>query len=299
MVNSSHWGKALWPGMNSWYEEARADHDTEYTKVFETRNSRKAFEEIMGTSGLGLAAVKPAGQSIIYDTHEQGFLSRFQNIEYGLGVIIERTVVEDDQYEVVGKQRAAGLGRSLMQTKETVLWNVLNRADTAGYTGGDGVTLLNSAHPYKTGGSFSNILSTAADLSEAALEQAYIDIGKYEDSRGLKIAVKPMQLILPVDLEFEAMRITEAVGRPGTADNDIATMSGGRIPKICISHYLTDANMWFLQTDAPDGLIHFERRSPEFEMENDFDTSNAKYKATERYCGGWANPFCVFGSNPA
>ena len=226
MINNSHWGKALWPGINSWYSEAKNDHEVEYSKVFETRSSRKAFEEIMGMSGLGLAATKPDGASVIYDTHQQGYLSRFQHIEYGLGFIITRNMVEDDQYDVIGKQRSRGLARSLMQTKETVLWNILNRADNSSYVGGDGVELLSSAHPNRTGGTYRNELTTAADLSEASLEQAHIDIGKYTDDRGLKIAIKPTKLIIPVDLEFEAARILNSTLRPGTADNDYATMQG-------------------------------------------------------------------------
>ncbi len=183
MINSAHWGKALWPGINSWYNEAKNDYPTEYTQVFETRSSRKAFEEIMGAEGLGFASVKPDGASVVFDTHQQGFLSRFQHVEYGLGFIITRNMVEDDQYDVIARQRTRGLNRSCNQTKETVLWNILNNADVAGKTGADGQTLLSNAHANKSGSTYSNILTTAADLSEAALEQAHIDIGKYVDGK--------------------------------------------------------------------------------------------------------------------
>lgn len=301
-INQSHWGEALWPGINSWYMEAKSDYDPEWSKVFEVRNSRKAFEEIMGQTGLGYAAVKPDGEPVVYDTFQQGFKTRFQHIEYALGFIITRNMVDDDQYDVIGKQRARGLARSLAHTKEVVSWNVLNRADTSGYNGGDGVTLLNSAHPNKTGGTWSNILSTAADLSEAALEQAHIDIGNWTDDRGLKVKVLPKKLIIPDELQFEAERILETEKRIGTADNDIGTMySGrGRIPGgVVMSHYLDDSNMWFLQTDVDDGLLMFSRRPQAFAMDNDFDTSNAKYKGDERYSVGWGNSRCVFGSNPA
>jgi len=302
MINSSHWGKALWPGVNSWYTEGKEDYPVEYTHVYETRQSRKAFEEIMGTSGLGAAAVKPDGASVVYDTHQQGFLSRFNNVEYGLGFIITRNMVEDDLYDVIGKQRSRGLARSMAQTKETVLWNVLNRADQAAYVGGDGLPLMSAVHKQKAGGTYSNILSTNADLSEAALEQAHIELGKSTDERGLKIKIKAQKLIIPVDLEFEAERILDTEKRVKTADNDIGVMytGRGRIPGgIVMSHYLTDPNMWLLQTDVDDGLIHFERRADDFSMDNDFDTDNAKYKGVMRFTGGWANPRCIFGSNPA
>jgi len=299
MITSSNFAKALWPGVNSWFTAASKEHPDEFNKVFETRKSRKAFEEIMGTTGLGLASVKPDGAAVTYDSATQGFLSRATHVEYALGFIITRNMVDDDQYDVIGKMRSRGLARSLKQTKETVAWNILNRADTAGYTGGDGIVLLSTAHLHKTGGTYSNRLTTAADLSEAALEQACIDIGKWEDERGLKIAVTPKKLIIPVDLQFEAERILETEKQVGSADNT-KNVVRGRIPGgYCMSHYLTDANMWFLQTDVDNGLIHFERRPDSFAMDNDFDTSNAKFKAESRYSFLWANPRCVFGSNPA
>lgn len=300
-INTGSFSKALDPFVQSWYGLAYKQHDPQYSKVFETRKSRKAFEEIVGATGLGLAAVKPEGQPVQYDTARQGATTRFTHVEYALGTIITRNMVDDDQHDVIGKMRVQELAKSMRATKEVVAWNVLNRADTSGYTGGDGVVLLSASHPYfgSAGGTWSNQLTTAADLSEAALEQAHIDIGKWENDRGIKIAVKPMKLIIPVDLQFEAERILESEKRSGTADNDKNVMMGRLPGGVVVSNYLTDANMWFIQTDTANGLIHFERRPDEFKNDSDFDTDNAKYKASGRYSFGWADPRCIFGSNPA
>jgi hypothetical protein len=65
---------------------------------------------------------------------------------------------------------------------------------------------------------------------------------------------------------------------------------------IVVNHYLTDTDAWFIKTDAPDGMKYFERRGDEFTMDNDFDTENAKYKATARYSFGWTDPRGVYGS---
>ena len=45
-------------------------------------------------------------------------------------------------------------------------------------------------------------MATDADISEAALEQAVIDIAGYRDDRGLLIAAKPEKFI-PYQLQFE------------------------------------------------------------------------------------------------
>jgi len=298
-ISSSNFAKALWPGVNKWYGDAYSSHPTEYTSLFDTSTSRKAFEEDVSQSMFGLAAVKPEGGAIAYDTAQQGFITRYQHVSYGLGFVITSEMVEDDLYDVIGKKRATALAFSMNQTKEIVAANVYNRAETSGYVGGDGVTMLNTAHPNTAGGTYSNRLTTASDLSEAALEQALIDIGKLENDRGLKIAIQAQSLIIPVDLQFEADRIINSTMRPGTADNDKAVLNGKFPGGVVMNHYLTDSNNWFIRTNCPDGMKHFERRSDAFSMDNDFDTDNAKYKATGRYSFGWTDPRGIFGSSPA
>ena len=294
-INTGSFAKALWPGVNKWYGDSYSEHSTEYTDLFDTETSRKAYEETMSVSGLGLASIKNQGGSVAYDTAQQGFLTRFQHVVYGLGFIITREIVEDDLYDVIGKQRASALAFSMRQTKEIVGANVYNRAFNSAYTSGDGKEMIASDHPNVAGGTFSNIQS--ADLSEASLEQACIDIMKYENDRGLKIAVMPEKLIVPVDLVFEAERILKTEQRVGTADNDMnALRAMGKFPQGIVSnHYLTDTDAWFIRTNVK-GLKHFERRGDDFTMDNDFDTDNAKYKATGRYSFGWDDARCIYGS---
>ena len=294
-INTGNFAKALWPGVNKWYGEAYAEHSTEYTDLFDTETSRKAYEETMSVSGLGLASVKTQGGSVPYDSMQQGFLTRFNHVVYGLGFVITREMVEDDLYDVIGKQRASALAFSMRQTKEIVGANVYNRAFDSTYTSGDGKEMIASDHPNVAGGTWSNIQS--ADLSEAALEQACIDVMKWENDRGLKIAVMPEKLIVPVDLVFEADRILNTPLRVGTADNDINSLNKmGKFPGGIVSnHYLTDVDAWFVRTNVK-GLKHFERRADDFSMDNDFDTDNAKYKATGRYSFGWDDPRAIYGS---
>jgi hypothetical protein len=185
----------------------------------------------------------------------------------------------------------------MRQTKEIVGANVYNRAFTAGFTGGDGTVLLNASHPNFAGGTWSNILATAADLSEAALEQACIDIAGFTNDRGLQIKVLPQTLVIPRQLIFEAKRILGSDGRVGTDNNDLnALKTLGSIPKMVVNHYLTDTDAWFIRTDVKEGMKYFERRADEFGMDEDFDTENAKYKATARYSFGWTDPRALYGT---
>jgi hypothetical protein len=297
VINSSNFAKALWPGVNAWWGKAYSEYPEEWSKLFEKHSSRKAFEEDVGVSSFGLASVKSEGAPITYDTERQSFISRYTHVVYASGFIITREIYEDDQYDVVGQRKAQGLAFSMRQTKEVIGANVYNRAFNAAFVGGDGVSLINAAHPNFAGGTWSNVLTTASDLSEAALEQACIDIAGFTNDRGLTIAVRPDALIIPRQSIFEAQRILKTDGRVGTDNNDLnALKTLGMVPKIITNHYLTDTDAWFIRTDVKDGMKYFERRADEFGMDEDFDTENAKYKATMRFSFGWTDPRAIYGS---
>ncbi len=297
VITSSSFAKLLWPGLNSVYGKEYADYAVEWDKLFEKNSSDKAYEEDLGLSSFGLASVKSEGAPITYDTERQGFTSRYNHVVYALGFIVTREIFEDDQYGKVGAQKAKALARSMRQTKEIVGANIYNRAFDSTYKGGDGVELISASHLNVAGGTFSNKIATASDLSEAALEQAVIDIAGFRDDRGLLIAAKPEKLVIPYQQQFEAARILGSDGRVGTDLNDPNVLKQkGLFSNVVTNHYLTDSDAWFILTNVKDGLKYFERRGDQFEMDNDFDTENAKFKATARYSFGWSDPRAIYGS---
>ncbi len=298
---SAQWAKSLWPGINKWYGDEYNQYPVEWTNIFDQEKSTRQYEEDVGMSGYGLLQVKNEGNPISYDSARQGFTTRYNHIVYALGFVITREIFDDDQYDVVGKRRAQGLAFSVRQTKEVIGANVLNNAFSASYTGGDGVALISNAHPNVSGGTWSNRPATYADLSEASLEQAYIDIADFRDDRGLRIAVMPNKLIIPRQLTFEAERILKTAQRVGTSNNDInALKQMGMFPGgIHVNHYLTDADAWFIKTNAKNGLKYYERNGDEFGMDSDWDTENAKYKARFRCSFGWTDPRGAYASEGA
>jgi hypothetical protein len=301
IITTSNFAKDLVPGVKTWFGQKYKEYPIEYLDIFEKGNSQRAFEEEAGVTGFGLAAVKTEGAGIAYDEQEQGFVSRYTHVTYGLGFIITREMYEDGIAVTVALRSANALAFSIRQTKEIIGANVLNRAFNSSYTMGassDGKELCAADHPNKSGGVWRNELAIAADLSEAALEQACIDIAALKTDRGLTIAIMPQQLIIPSSLEFDAFRILESLGQSGSANNDInAIKASKKFPKgTAVNHYLTDDNAWFIKTNCPDGLKYMERRADAFGTENDFDTENAKFKATFRGSFGWSDARGIFGS---
>ncbi len=296
IINTGSFPKALAPGVKAWYGKEYNDYPVQWERLFDKSTSDRAWEEIVGVSSLGLAVVKAEGAPVTYDTERQGFTSRFQHVNYALGFIITQEAMDDDQYMIVGERRAKSLARSMRQTKEINAANVYNRAFNASYVGGDGKELCATDHPNVYGGTWSNELATAADMSEAALEQAVIDIQGFTDDRGLLIACQPKMLIIPRQLTFEAERILKTDGRVSTANNDLnALKTLGSIPMVVINQFLTDSDAWFIRTGEK-GLHYFERKADSFDQDNDFDTENAKFKAQGRYSFGWSDPRSIYGS---
>lgn len=301
VITTANFAKDLVPGVKTWFGTKYKEYPIEFMDIFEKGTSTKAFEEEAGVTGFGLAALKTEGAGISYDEQEQSFVNRYVHATYGLGFIITREMYEDGIAVTVALRRASALAFSIRQTKEIIGANILNRAFNSAYTMGassDGKELCATDHPNKSGGTWRNELATAADLSEAALEQACIDIAGFTTDRGLKIAIMPQKLIIPTALEFDAFRILESIGQSGTANNDInALRASKKFPQgVKVNHYLTDPDAWFIGTNCPDGLKYMERRADAFGTENDFDTENAKFKATFRCSFGWSDPRGIFGS---
>lgn len=288
-VNTGNIAKLLWPGLNAIWGEYK-EIPAEYKELFDTFSSSKAYEEDQLMRGLGLAPQKTEGAATAYEGTTQGLTSRYTAVSYGLGFIVTHEAMQDNQYKSKALRAMRMLARSFRQTKETVAANVYNRGHDGGYLGADGVVLFSTAHPTYSGNQ-SNRLATAADLSEAAIEDLCVQIDNALDEQGQKIALKPRKLIIPTALQFEAARILKSVGRVTTADNDInAIRALGIFPDGAVmNHYLDDADAFYIRTDAPDGLKHFERQEAEFEQDNDFDTKNLKYKGFERYSFGWTD----------
>jgi len=290
--------KELLPGLNALFGLQYATYGEEHKEIYETEKSERSFEEETKLSGFSAAPVKNEGSAIAYDNAQEAFTARYNHETIALGFSITEEAVEDNLYDSLSARYTKGLARAMAYTKQVKAASVLNNGFSSSYTGGDGVALFSTAHPLVSGGTNSNRPSTNADLNETSLENAVIQIAAWTDERGLLIAAKPKKLIVPPALQFVATRLLETSLRVGTTDNDInALKNNGSIPEgYTINHYLTDTNGWFLTTDVPNGLKHFERMALSTSMDGDFDTGNVRYKARERYSFGWSDPLGVFGS---
>lgn len=286
--------KALWEGVQEMWGRNYKSYPEVWKSVFEISNSTKAYEEDVELTGFGLVPVKPEGDGIKYDSEQQGYVTRYTNVTYGMGYIVTQEALEDDQYTQVSKRRSSALAFSAQTTKETVHANVLNRAFNPAFLGGDGKELIATDHP-TLDGLQSNELTVAADLAETSLEDLCIQIMNAKNSRGLRIALSPKKLIVSANDRFNAARILQSERQNDTANNAKNVVNEVLDGYVCWK-FLTDTNAWFVKTDAPAGLKHLRRRAGVFAQDNDFDSANAKAKFTERYSCGWTDWRTAFGT---
>jgi len=286
------------PILNEEFDGVYDQRTDEWNQVFaEKTGIPRSYHEEPVLYGFGAAPELPDGQPVTYQSGGVLFIQRYQYKVFGLAFALTKVLVEDGDHIRIGQVYSRHLAQSLIETKETLAANILNRAFNTSYLGGDGKALVVSDHPIQ-GGSFSNVLATAAALSQTSLEQMLIQIRQAVDNNGKKIRLEPKKLVVAPSNVFQSEVLLKSVLRAGTANNDInpvksmGLLAGGQAN---ISR-LTSSTAWWIQTDAPEGLKLLTRRSLDKSMEGDFETDTMRYKSTERYGIGWTDPRCLYGT---
>lgn len=286
--------RLLQKGVNSVAGEEYKDYDPEWSKIFTSEDSDKAYEVDVSTSGTGLAVVKPQGGAISYDGAKQDFTTKYEHTTYALGGIITMEAMQDNQYMDLMVRLGRMLKRSLVHTDEQIAANFINN----GYTDtiGDGQALFSQSHVLGKGGTFANANSSFVALSQAAVEDAIIAIEGYTDGAGLSINAKAVSLHIPRQLRFTADRILKSKYEPESGNNAINPVDGIFPQGYHVNHRFSSATDWFIKTDVMDGLKKFDRMGYTFETDNDFGTSNYRHKGMFRVSYGCTDPRAVYGS---
>jgi hypothetical protein len=297
-MRSTDFRSIVEPILNECFDGVYDQRADEWSRVFREEDGiPRNYHEEPVLYGFGAAPQLPDGTPVTYQQGGVLFLQRYVYKVYGLAFALTKVLVEDGDHIRIGQVYAKHLAQSLVETKELLSANVLNTAFNSSYVGGDGVSLINTAHPI-VNGTFSNQLSTAAVLSQTSLEQMLIQIRQAVDNNGKKIRLVPRQLVVAPGNIFQAEVLLKSVLRTGSANNDINPVKSiGLLDEgAAVLSRLTSSTAWWVQTDAPEGMKLLMRRRLEKTMEGDFETDSMRYKATERYTVGWTDPRAMYGT---
>ena len=297
-MRSTDFRSIVEPILNECFDGVYDQRADEWSRVFREEDGiPRNYHEEPVLYGFGAAPQLPDGTPVTYQQGGVLFLKRYVYKVYGLAFALTKVLVEDGDHIRIGQVYARHLAQSLVETKELLSANVLNTAFNSAFPGGDGVSLINTAHPI-VNGSFSNQLATAAVLSQTSLEQMLIQVRQAVDNNGKKIRLVPRQLVVAPGNIFQAEVLLKSVLRTGTANNDINPVKSiGLLDEgAAVLSRLTSSTAWWVQTDAPEGLKLLMRRRLEKTMEGDFETDSMRYKATERYDVGFTDPRALYGT---
>jgi hypothetical protein len=297
-MRSTDFRSVVEPILNEVFDGVYEQRADEWKMVFrEQKGITRNYHEEPVLYGFGAAPELPDGMAVTYQSGGVLFLQRYLYKVYGLAFALTKVLVEDGDHIRVGQTYAKHLAQSLVETKETLCANIINRAFNGSYVGGDGVSLVASNHPI-VNGTFSNQLTTAAAMSQTSLEQLLIQIRNAVDNNGKRIRLTPLKIVTGPSNVFQAEVLLKSVLRSGTTDNDINPIKSMGLlgeGQANLSR-ITSTTAWGIQTDAPEGLKLMMRRGLEKSMEGDFETDSMRYKATERYTVGWTDPRGFYGT---
>lgn len=295
--------KLLQQGIRRVITSVHKQHPRIYSQMYYTVQSEKSFEEFISVSGYPLAQDKNEGGGITYVRQTQGFTTRVKPKTVALGTIVTLEEQEDNLY-INALKRTALLEMSFLQKMEYDGHALLANATNANYVYADGKALCATDHPLigLSGGTFSNLLATAAPLSEASVEDMLIQIGLGVNYDGFHVVYPTDKLIVQTSQKYNAARLYKTMAQPGTANNDVnALATSGDLPTLLVTPYLPNANPWFVTTKLPDpeqGLILVNRKAPPDISQNDADTRNFKMNRVIRYMFAVVDtPFAIFMSN--
>ena len=301
-ITHGSFGKDLLQPVNKWIaDELNKRQTPEWTKVYEVINpGNRAYVDEVSVVGMGYAQEKNDLGKVHFDSMRQGFNYRYTMVRYAIGYMISKDAYDDGNAAMQMIKGTKFTMFSLDKTREVMAANVLNRAFNSSYTmGADGLELCSDVHILKgTGATNGNEESTAADISEAALEAGRLTITKFKTESGMRCGYKPRMLVVPSALVPEAYRILNSVKRYDTANNDANWLKdAGIFPEGIVElRELSDEDAYFIVTDCPDGLKYMEREKVRFSQMDEWETMVAKFMGTFRGAWGWSNWRCIWGS---
>lgn len=275
--------------------------ERQWPKVFSRRNSDLQAEYTPTMRYLGLPGIKNPGQAPNVDNQSRQVYA-YQHIHtaYGLMYGFTREAMDDNLYKREFDPANLGLAKSFQALEETVAADVFNLGNVYNAAqGGDGVALFSTAHPVD-GYNIPNTPSTPIGLNESSLANGGNAIRQFRDQAGVLILAQASKLVVPIQQRYIARRLLRGEYRPGTADNDFATVKENDDFRdgYVVLDYLTNPFAWFSLSNQG-GFIMLERVPFEINVWVDKATQNLLVSAYQRYYFGFDRWTCAFGSFPS
>lgn len=292
-------------GINKIIQNKYPRHKELYSKYFGVINTKKKFWDTSVFNGLGLFQETNDDTEAI-DSEDIREIGQYRMTirDYAKEVSYGMSTITDDLYGVIEKMKKVSGSVSVAElaTRETHAANILNRAFTAGYTGGyDNVILCSNAHTRSDGTTWSNVLATPSDLDYTSLNTAITMLQTMTDDKGIPMNLMPKKLVIHPSNNDTAYRVLNSTLIPGSANNDKNYINSVYNIEIISNPYLTDEDAWFLLAEDTenDGLIFLNRQGLTADVVEEPRHRKVYVVYVTRFACGWADPHYIIGTQGA
>ena len=289
------------PALDAVIYEAEDKWPELHPRVFNVKSSTKEIEQTTQVSGVGQFATVNEGSDVGFDSPAQGFDKTYTHVQYGLGIKTTHIAMMNNRWGIIQKM-ARELGRSAVDTRETVAAAVFNNGFDSNFLGPDGVELFSLLHPlFKSGGNFQNELTVSADLDVPSLELGLTDFRAFVSPSGKKKRIVPTGLMVASANEWNASEIVGGKNRSDTSNNTInAFRNRAGLPSFSnyfVWDYLNDPDAWMILANPSDTELRFYNREKFHTLHSvDFESRTIKTAGWMQFSVGWSDPYGVYGS---
>lgn len=269
-------------------------------QVFDFKNTEKAVLRTTGLTGLALPSEFEEGDPYPSVAQIKTFETVYSIRDYGSSVEVTEDCLDDRERLGSKLDEMANLAKSAdIQEVKAAFQILVSGHNTSATSNGISIhryndeALFSASHARADGGSSQSNTSTVT-LTETNLETGRLALVKQLTDNGLPILDMGMiTLVVPDDLEKNAVIFTDSEQRPSTANNDL-NYYRGRIG-VLSARWLNSANggsatAWYLVAKLPkmgSPLCVYRRGGPKyFERPVDSRTGNQIFAMKNRFAVG-------------
>ena len=241
IVTQANWPSIVQRDLNEVFLEQWRDFQSLLPMLYKYEEAEQGTEYDLEGGDIG--SVSEFTGQITYDEVKEGYKKSFTEVEYALGLKVQRKLLRNDLYEAV-RREVGLLAQAFRQKKEEIGAGMFNNAFTTVNTVGDTLALCSTAHTSNVGGSNQSNSGTSA-LSAANVETTRQNMVKFKTNRDNIRTAKPDCLLVPTDLNEIGWEIVNSYGKHDVSVNN-ANFNYNRYDIIVWDNFLTDTNNWFL-----------------------------------------------------
>ena len=290
------YGSGMLPALEFLFRHELPMHEGIRGSLSNVKSTSRDIWQMTATHDVDLFVQVSEGEDYTFVTNKQGASKTLVINKYGLGISISEEAINDGKFDELA-DLLKKLARSAQESREIAFVNLINNGFSTETTP-DGVAAFSASHTLPSGGTYSNVLPVASDLSESSAQTArYLFSTAFVGDTGIKYKLKPRKVLVHPANEAYAEEIFGSTGKPDSNDNNLNSLLRHRI-EVVSSPHLTDEDGWTMMGEKSDtGLTSIEREGivtkaggPAVGFLND----SVLYKSRYREAMGWLHAYgCI------